>query len=372
MGIGWLASSGRLVRTRQLVADAVQHAPPTGSALAGTAAGPVTRVRTPRMSATDFYAGVSVLVYSRDREPPSGYGQLLDRLVDMNVNSLAIVFPLYTDDVHSVVVRRGPDTPPDMQLTALIRQARGRGFNVMLRPLLDEASLLPDWRGAIRPRDPSAWFTSYDALILSYAHLAQAEGVSSLAIGTELNSMEPNTAAWRSLIAQVRQSYSGQVTYAFNYNTTFQTAFWPDLDFVSIDAYFPLDRAPVGASSAQMAADWRRWLALIQQVDGQYHKRIVFTEAGVVPKAGAHMRPFDSGIAGAFDLDEQRAYYEATCGAVPGVVSGLYWWAVGPSLPSNLPPTDYSPLGRPAEQVVRSCYDRIESQTPTPVGLANL
>jgi hypothetical protein len=326
-------------------------------------------VRGLQVPASGFQAGFSVLLYSAQPRLPADAGQLLDRLVGLNVNSLSIVFPVYTDGVRSTAVHRGGDTPPDEVLASLIRMARARGFNVMLRPILDEADLLPAWRGEIEPRDPTAWFASYDALILSLARLAQREGVNSLVIGTELTSMEPYGDSWRSLIADVRHVYSGSVSYAFNWGTSFETGFWSDLDFVSVDAYFPLDQAPAGATAAPMAADWQRWLAVIEQANAPFHKSIVFTEVGVVPKTGAHLRPWDSSIRRAPNLDEQQAYYAATCDAVPPAVDGMYWWATGPSLPHGLTPDDYSPLARPAEDVVRSCYAALAGRGLASLGL---
>lgn len=321
------------------------------------------------MPSAGFQAGFSVLVYSAQPQPASDDAQLLDRLAGLNVNSIAIVFPVYTDDVHATTVHGGQDTPTEAALTSLIRAARARGFNVMLRPILDEANVLPAWRGAIRPRDAAAWFASYGGLLLSFARLAQREGVDSLVIGTELNSMETYVAAWRGLIADVRRVYSGRITYAFNFGTSFQTGFWPDLDFVSMDAYFPLDHTPMGATAAQMAADWQRWLATIERADVPFHKSIVFTEVGLVPKVGAHLRPWDSTIKQAPDLDEQRAYYEATCDTAPGIVDGMYWWVTGTSVANSLAPSDYSPLGRPAEDVVRSCYGTLASRSLASLGL---
>jgi hypothetical protein len=310
----------------------------------------------------EFQAGFSLLVYAARPDVSAGYGRLLDHLVGLNVNSLSIVFPVYMDDVAGSTVHPGADTPSDDSLTALVRMARARRLTVMLRPILDEANVLPAWRGAIRPRDPAAWFASYDSLILSYARLAQREDVSSLAIGTELNSMESDLASWRGLIAAVRQVFAGQLTYAFNFGTSFQTALWPALDFVSIDAYFPLDHTPTVATAEQMRVDWLRWLSLLERVELPFGKPLVFTEVGIVPKAGAHLRPWDSAIRQSLSLEEQRAYYEATCEVTPTVVNGLYWWNTGPSLEGDLTPTDFSPIGRPAEDVVRSCYASIEGK----------
>lgn len=329
---------------------------------------PVKRVAKPPTSSGDYQAGVSILLYTHDPAPPDSFGKLLDQLADDDVNSLAIAFPLYTDGPRSNSVHRGQDTPPDQYLVSLIDQAKVRGFGIMLRPLLDESSLPPPlWRGQISPSSPSAWFASYGSLILEYARIAQQERVDSLGIGSELTSMEPSVAAWRSLIGQVRQVFSGQVTYAFNWGSTFHTDFWPQLDFVSIDAYFPLDRTPVRATVAQMTADWQRWLDLLKRIDQPYGKQLVFTEIGVVPKVGAQLKPWNGEISGQVDPEVQRAYYEATCGATSGVVSGLFWWAVGTAPVSNLAPDDYNPLGRPAEGTMQACYARIQGlPAPSP------
>jgi hypothetical protein len=42
---------------------------------------------------------------------------------------------------------------------------------------MDETDLVPEWRGAIEPKSPTAWFASYTALISHYANLAAANHV---------------------------------------------------------------------------------------------------------------------------------------------------------------------------------------------------
>jgi hypothetical protein len=360
-GAGYLLTSGSAPR-------AVTVQPPLRSAktpVPRPTPTPVRRVASPRTSAGDFQAGMAFLAYTHDSAPPDTFSKLLDQLAGDDVNSLAITFPVYTDGPSSNLVHRGQYTPSDQYLMSLIEQAQARGFSTMLRPLLDESSLPPPlWRGQIEPSNRQAWFASYGALILDYARLAQKESVDSLGIGSELNSMELSVAAWRSLIGQVKQVYSGQVTYAFNWGSSFHTDFWPQLDFVSVDAYFPLDRTPVQATVAQMATDWRRWLDLVKRFDQPYGKPIVFTELGLVPKVGAQQKPWNPLLPGQFDLGVQRAYYEATCGATSGAVSGLYWWFVSPTTASNLTADDYNPLGRPAERSLQSCYAQAENLPP--------
>jgi len=329
-------------------------------------------VARPRTSPADFQAGLSLLVYDHDPRL-DGYAALLDQLVADNVNSLSIAFPVYTDGLRANAVHAGRDTPSDAALTALVSQARARGFTVMLRPLLDEASFLPNWRGEIQPASRPAWFASYGDLILGYARLAQREGVDSLGIGSELNSMETDVDGWRDLIARVRQVYTGQVTYSVNWGSTFpRTGFWPQLDFLSVDAYFPLDRTPAQATVAQLAADWQRWMDLLHRAVQPFGKSIVFTEVGVAPRTGAHLKPWNSEAGTSVNLDEQRAYYEATCQVAASAISGLYWWFVGPSLPGGaMAPDDFNPLTRPAEGAMQACYGQLQrpaAAAATPAG----
>lgn len=312
-------------------------------------------VAKPRTTGSAFQAGMTILAYSADQAPPLGYPELLNRLTADNVNSVAIAFPIYTPGLHASAVERGQYTPPDSYLTAMIRQAERQGFTVMLRPMLDEADLRPAWRGEIVPTDPTAWFASYDSIIMSYAELAQADGVSIVDVGSEFTSMEQYVTGWKNLIASVRAVFVGEVTYSANWGSSFNTGFWPELDFVSIDAYFPLDHTPVHATTAQMAADWQRWVAIMKQVDQPYGKAIVFSEVGLVPLAGAHRQPNLYG-GDSYDPTEQASYYQASCQALKPMAAGMYWWETGAEVPEAPASDDYTPITRPAEQELASCY----------------
>ena len=46
--------------------------------------------------------------------------------------------------------------------------------------------------------------------------------------------------SWVELIEKVRTVYSGKLTYAANYDNYQDVGFWNHLDFIGINAYFPL------------------------------------------------------------------------------------------------------------------------------------
>jgi hypothetical protein len=280
---------------------------------------------------------------------------LLDQLVEDRVNTVSLVFPIYTDNATATSVWTGPDTPSTTAISYFVEQVHGRGIAVMLRPLIDESTIaLPGWRGTIAPTSVPAWFSSYQSLITTYGQLAQTLRVEMYDVGTELNSMEAYANNWRELFAAVKAVYHGLVTYSSNWGG-FKTTFWSSLDFVSFDAYWPL--AVTNPTVSNLAAAWKPALDKVRAAATPFGKPVVFTELGVEARADAYRRPYARNPAAPLDLSQQATYYAAACQATQGVVRGLYWWTVYVNPPADpMHDPSFSPLGKPAEAVMRSCY----------------
>jgi hypothetical protein len=337
--------------------------PADEEAIEEEAESPIEEVRSPRRSEDDFHAGVAVLSYGDD--DPDAYqaksAAALNRLAELHANSVSLVFPVFQDDWRASEVRADPDqTPSDRNIATFIREGKMRNFTVLLRPILDEQSLIDDgqWRGSIRPADPDAWFESYGRLLLHYATIADREGADIVAVGTEFTSLQGDGERWRALISRVRDVFGGQVTYATNWDTTppaHHPAFLGALDFLSVDAFFPLEAGP-GAGVPQLAEAWRPWIEQLQQF-GPSLDEIVFTEVGVRAQEGAYLRPHVWAHDAEASPETQRHYYAATCRAVADRIGGLYWWTVDIHSPVEAQTVeDFSPLGKPAEREILRCY----------------
>jgi hypothetical protein len=328
-------------------------------AVAAQSGAPVTTYRvvaSQRHAASDFQAGASVLIYANDPAFKAKARRLLDHLADLHVNSLAFVFPIYQDEVGGNLVYASPVTPTMDNMRSFFREAHQRKFTVLLRPLLDIRSSVPGhWRGTIKPGEPSTWLASYRQLLLGYAQLAQEQKVEALDIGSELDSMEPATGFWRELIASIRAIYPGQLTYSSNWGNPFP-AFESGLDFASIDAYYPLD-VPGNASVDQLRAAWPKWVSEIQRLGATSGKPIVLTELGVKSQDGSYRQPWALDTTTAVNLDHQKNYYAAACGALKSTVHGIYWWTFDLEPPPK-PTLDsgFSPSGKPAELEITRCY----------------
>ncbi len=107
---------------------------------------------------------------------------------------------------------------------------------------------------------------------------------------------------WRRTIAAVREVYSGPLLYAANFDQYQEVGFWPELDLVGINAYFPLrpedsdlDLDDPGALSEALVAGWRGILgrlAEFRRERGIADRPVVFTELGYTHRKNSTIHPW--------------------------------------------------------------------------------
>jgi len=337
--------------SKPIPASPIAKVSPTAKAVVGTR---VTR------ALPGFQGGVIVYADGTDPALLSNAQRLLDHLVAVKVNSVALVFPLYQSSWTSSDVHADPSkTPSDEFLHGFIAAAHQRDLAVMVRPLIDDTPLMKagHWRGQLQPSDPGAWYAAYKTLMVKYAGIAQAEDGEVFDIGTELSSLQNNTPPWLDLIAAVRVVYTGQLTYSNNWGGPYP-AFGSALDFASVDAFYPLS-APHGASVAQLISAWQQWTPLLTQMQASLGKPVVLTELGTTSEPDSYRTPYDWHHGGGVSLEAQRRYYAASCQALKPLVGGMYWWVYYTNWFDKVQPASdpgYQPVGKPAEQEITACY----------------
>jgi len=333
---------------------------------------PLPEVQNPRLSADSFHAGAAIVLsaFHRDQDLIRWYAYLAER----GVNALSLNFPFFTEGATSNTVFIGNQTPSDEELRFAIAQAHEMGFTIFLRPLLNEHILFQgnpeDWRGTLRPVSIPTWFENYTSLILHYARLAEEEKVELFSVGVELVSLAGQTEEWRDLIAKVREVYSGQVAYSANWDEVDKVTFWGDVDVIAIDAFFDLDVSDT-PTVEEMVDAWRNKptyvgvpLEIMQNVYDTWGKPVILAEFGVAPEVGAEKHPWAGGGTEPpteQDLMAQANYYRAGFTATDKpFIQGYYVWFVIPDqdpAQAKLDP-DYSPWGKPAEEIIAEFYQR--------------
>jgi len=254
----------------------------------------------------------------------------------------------------------------DEGLAVTTKLARDRGIRTLLKPHIWVSG--GGWRGEIRMADAAQWtewFASYRRLILHYARFAQEHGIEALCIGTELRStVDGHQDQWRRIIGEVRAVYDGKLTYAANWYAEFEEIeFWDELDYIGIQAYFPLseEKAP---SLDDLLAGWRGPLRQIEKVRKKFDKPVLFTEVGYRSIAGAASKPWEwprRGEAVDADRELQARCYEAffrTFWERPWV-AGVYWWKWFPTEHFTGGPAEgFTPQNKPAQDVMAGWYGR--------------
>lgn len=129
-------------------------------------------------------------------------------------------------------------------------------------------------------KDWKSFEKNYADMILLYAKLAEETKVEMFCIGTELNSFvtqRPNF--WSDLIFSVKKVYTGELTYAENWDKIDNVPFWSDLDYIGVDAYFPISQAKT-PSLEEVKTAWQPILKDLKTLSEAENKPILFTEFG--------------------------------------------------------------------------------------------
>jgi len=107
---------------------------------------------------------------------------------------------------------------------------------------------------------------SYQEFILLYARLAEELKVPLFCIGTELHTfVQQRPQFWLDLIQKIRSVYQGKLTYAENWDQFENVPFWEALDYIGIDAYFPLSEAK-NPTLEKFKSGWKKHKTKIEQL----------------------------------------------------------------------------------------------------------
>ena len=295
-------------------------------------------------------------------EGMSYYKSSLEEIAALGASHLSIPVFFLQDSVHSVShFRRPSDGASPEQHDRVVREVidygHRLGLKVLLTPIVNiDRPGKKEWRGTITPRDWDAWFESYRGFISHYAQLAAEMDVEYLSVGTELVSSEGFTERWRELIAEVRGMYPGQLAYSANWDRHEQVAFWDDLDYLGISAYYELSESK-DPTVEELVSAWRPVKDRLLRWQARWDKPLLFMEIGYMSQAGVADHPWNYVSNQPLDLEAQQKCYEALRLAWEGEerFAGLYLWIWEPDK-RGMTDRGYNFAGKPAEKIVRDWY----------------
>ncbi|MCU0434033.1 MAG: hypothetical protein MUC87_11305 [Bacteroidia bacterium] len=241
--------------------------------------------------------------------------------------------------------------------TQLARQQQQR---IMLKPQLWLGG--GTFTGNFAYTDTASWHAfelNYTRYILHYARLADSLRAEIFCIGTELAAfVKARPAYWQQLITQVRSVYKGQLTYAENWDAWQNFPHWSLLDYIGVDAYFPLSKAQTPAVN-ELLALWKPYAQALKTTADKTGKPILFTEYGYRSCHHAAAQPWVSDTDVPVNLAAQENCYEALLRTfVPEhwFAGGFVWKWHAEKNTGGLYNNDFTPQNKPALKCIAKWY----------------
>ena len=251
----------------------------------------------------------------------------------------------------------------DEGLIESIRLAKEAGLQVMLKPhlWLKGGAFTGDF-GFPSAESWKTWERAYTGYILHHARIADSTQLPLFCIGTELtqhNKARPQY--WQQLIDTVRAVYQGKITYAANWDAINDFPHWGQLDYIGVDAYFPLSDAEQPSPEVLVQA-WQPHLKALQDIATKHQKPILFTEWGYRSIRKTSHEPWRSDTDAPVDYKAQADAYRAFFQHVwpQSWLAGVFLWKWYPQIPQHYHKIekDYTPQDKPAQEVVREYFMR--------------
>ncbi|MBL7223776.1 MAG: cadherin-like domain-containing protein, partial [Candidatus Brocadiae bacterium] len=303
-------------------------------------------------------ADLSPLVYEPGTDPRVGFSLVswwdagddgaavweaaVQDLYDNGFRSVSFIVIQFVD-VTTGEIGSGSQGPQAEHIAAGLAKASELGMTATVNPFV-EAEGWVMWRGDLNFTGAAAdqFFNDYTAYLLEVADAAQANGTARMTIGSELKTLvgDPaHNAAWGAAIDAVDATYHGQLGSAANWDNytdaNLTATIWenPAIDFIGLDAYFPLatdgeaDASGAHPDETFITTVETNWDGVLDTVStfaagrkGGAGMPVVFTEAGLTPYNRTTTMPWSMspGDSQPADADEQVNGYEALLRATDG------------------------------------------------------
>jgi len=315
---------------------------------------------------TEFEKGMCYTTWSKTKYGTKESDESLKELAKTGTKWVSVTVTWYQVACNTTEIFPTVKTPSDESVIHAIQTIHSLGMKAMIKPHLELVDTSGgSWRGEIAcaPEDWEKWFDSYKNFVLHYAEIAEQNKAEMFCVGTELSSIAViKEDLWKDkIINPVRGIYKGPLTYAANWNEEYlNVVFWKEMDYVGIDAYFPLsdkDRPTL----EEIKKGWEPWVKEMEEFQAKVNKPILFTEVGYCSAEGTTRAPWEEPIRTPGNLSLQADCYQALYEIFwnKDWLYGIYWWKWGPDVRMGGPENrSFTPQRKPAQKIVTKWYKK--------------
>ena len=291
----------------------------------------------------------------------------LEDLAELGTNAVSLTPFGYAKNETESTVYFVLDNTWDETLGGLFKaheDAQALGMHVMMKPHIWLGN--GKWCGEIAITDSGElkkWENAYCQFITYHGLIAELSGMQSLCVAVELPHMYQHTDMWRRIIRCSRTAFSGSLTYGANWMDEYDgIRFWDDLDFIGIQAYFPLSRSK-DETASDFYAHAKELSIRLMGFSRNWNRPIVFTEAGFPSIEYGLMNPHLEDFSQKRSEESQALGYSVlfeTLSHQPWF-NGFFWWKWESGISSRRNfDKSFHIRGKKAEAVVKNYYQNKE------------
>jgi len=307
----------------------------------------------------EWTQGVSLTSYTSSGYCSPELLNVLKQIQAMGANTVQFVMVFETDARSIYPVEY---SPRDFCLVQATQAARRLGLTVGWNLHVDP----PDngWRGELEPPDRKTFFDAYREFAVFYAQMAQDNDVAFFIPATEMVSLtktEEDRNRWLSIFHELHSHFFGPITYGADRVElpVLDADFWNSCcDRIGLTAWYSLTSDPHPTAN-ELDPAWAKQMGVLERYAEAAQQRILLVEAGYRAIEGCATEPADYLREVRTDEVCQVESFKALLKAFPEtrrqLFAGVLIWettAPGEKL------TDYSPLGRVTESVIRQAWTR--------------
>ncbi|WP_452225051.1 glycoside hydrolase family 113 [Lacinutrix chionoecetis] len=239
---------------------------------------------------------------------------------------------------------------------------QAKGIKIMIKPQIWVRN--GEFTGYIKMNNEADWKqleNTYSKFILKFADLAEEINAEILCIGTELEGFIINRPEyWNTLIIKIKKKYKGKLTYAANWDEFKRTPFWSQLDYIGVDAYFPISESKT-PTIEECIAGWKTHKVVIKEISDKYKKPILFTEYGYRSVDYTGKEPWKSDRSMTIvNLEAQNNATQAlfnTFWKEDWFAGGFIWkWFHAHDEVGGENDTQFTPQNKPVEDIIRTHF----------------
>lgn len=244
---------------------------------------------------------------------------------DIGIEWVGINHWWWQDYLNSTEIKQDTWSDGYSNMTECFLYAKSIGLHVMYKPMLNILKTY-EWRSYIYYTDD--WMGNYTEWMVNNAIAAETGEVEVLCIGCEMGNMQVHSDGVREMIRQIREVFSGLLTYSANHDSFAFIDWYDALDIIGISMYTMMT-ITWDPSIDDLTSVWNGMYHELESLALKWNKPILFTEIGIQATDGSSMIPNDNQISQEKDISEMENYYLSLFRSKIWTASwfkGAYWW----------------------------------------------